>query len=156
MIQMQVRQATAQDYSAVETLVIESFEPITWMRTLDTKFGVENGLDWRARWKIRVQKAFAGEIILLGEVGGVLAAMSGSTADQQGLLGFIDLLAVSRTHQGHGYGREMLNATLHHLKKLGMRYVHLDCLTDNDKANALYESEGFVEVARHIRWWRKI
>jgi hypothetical protein len=34
--------------------------------------------------------------------------------------------------------------------------VNLDCLTDNDSANALYASEGFEEVARHIRWFRKL
>ena len=43
-----------------------------------------------------------------------------------------------------------------HMKSLGAQYVNLDCLTDNDSGNALYRSEGFEEVARQIRWFRKI
>jgi ribosomal protein S18 acetylase RimI-like enzyme len=50
----------------------------------------------------------------------------------------------------------MLRATMGHLRERGASYVHLDCLTGNDNGNALYESEGFEEVARHIRWFRKI
>jgi ribosomal protein S18 acetylase RimI-like enzyme len=50
----------------------------------------------------------------------------------------------------------MLRATLQHLKKLGAGYVYLDCLTTNEKANRLYEDEGFEEVARQIRWFRKL
>jgi hypothetical protein len=34
--------------------------------------------------------------------------------------------------------------------------VNLDCLTDNAAGNALYASEGFEEVARHVRWFRKL
>ena len=50
----------------------------------------------------------------------------------------------------------MLRGVIEHLKGVGIQYVHLDCLTDNEAGNALYESEGFEEVARHIRWFRKI
>ena len=42
------------------------------------------------------------------------------------------------------------------MKNLGAQYVYLDCLTDNDTANALYRAAGFAEVARQIRWFRKI
>jgi ribosomal protein S18 acetylase RimI-like enzyme len=103
-----------------------------------------------------VQKAFAEQMVLLGEVDGALCAVSSSSLDQSSALAYIDILAVACSHQQHGYGREMLKETLQHLRKLGMRYVHLDCLTGNGRANALYESEGFEEVARHIRWFREL
>ncbi len=32
-------------------------------------------------------------------------------------------------------------------------HLHLDCLVENDAGNRLYRSEGFVEVAWHIRWF---
>jgi ribosomal protein S18 acetylase RimI-like enzyme len=156
MMQMQIREASPHDFPAIETLVLDSFEPITWARTLDAKYGPLNGADWRTRWKARLQKIFESQIILAGEVGGVLTAMSSSTLDRQAALAYIDLLAVSRAQQAHGYGREMLRATMQHMKGLGAQYVHLDCLTGNDNANALYASEGFEEVARHIRWFRKL
>ena len=156
MIQMQIRQASALDYPGIEKLVLDSFEPITWFRTLDAKYGPLNGLDWRARWTLRLQKAFTEQIVLVGELDSVLTAMSSSTVDPHAALGYIDILAVACNQQQHGYGREMLNATLRHLQGLGMQHVHLDCLTTNERANALYESEGFEEVARHIRWARRI
>jgi ribosomal protein S18 acetylase RimI-like enzyme len=50
----------------------------------------------------------------------------------------------------------MLRGIIDHLKSLGCQYVNLDCLTNNDAGNSLYEAEGFMEVARHIRWFRKV
>ena len=45
---------------------------------------------------------------------------------------------------------------MRHMKSFGAQYVYLDCLADNDTANALYRAEGFMEVARQIRGFRKI
>jgi len=82
--------------------------------------------------------------------------MSSSTFDRDSALGYIDVLGVSPAFQGQGLGREMLGATIDHLKTLGCRYVNLDCLTDNDGGNALYRNEGFEEMARHIKWFKKL
>jgi ribosomal protein S18 acetylase RimI-like enzyme len=156
MEKMQIRPATPPDYPDVEKLVMESFEPVTWARRVDERFGPLNGLDWHARWRLRLRKAFAEQIILVGAVDGVLTAVSTTALDRHAALAYIDILAVARGAQRHGYGRQMLRATIGHMKELGARYVNLECLTGNDNANALYESEGFEEVARHIRWFRKI
>lgn len=153
---LQIRPAEEQDYPVVERLIIDSFEPITWARTLEEEFGPLNGLNWRARWELRLKKVLTEQMVLLGYAADELAAVSTSTLDTAAALGYIDILAVGRSHQGHGYGREMLRAAMAHLRELGASYVNLDCLTTNDSGNALYESEGFVEVARHIRWFRKL
>jgi ribosomal protein S18 acetylase RimI-like enzyme len=151
-----VRLASPADYEPIQRLVIAAFEPITWQKKLEEHFGRLNGCDWQARWHDRLQKIFATQIVLLGEQDGKLAAVATATIDQRTALGFIDVLAVSREFQGQGLGREMLRATMQHLKTLGCRYADLDCLTDNDAGNSLYVSEGFTEVARHIRWFREI
>lgn len=151
-----IRPTTPADHAAIERLVIDAFEPITWQKKLDARFGPLNGLDWQARWHERLQMIFATQIILLGESGGKLAAVATATIDQPAALGFIDVLAVGPEFQGQGLGREMLHGTMQHLKSLGCQYVNLDCLSDNDAGNALYASEGFEEVARHIRWFRKL
>lgn len=150
------RPADARDFPQLETLVIDSFEPITWIKKLDAKFGPLNGRDWRARWQARLRTVFDTEVILLAESEGAMCAMASATIDRESALGFIDLLAVGREFQGRGFGREMLRAIIKHLQGLGCQYVQLDCLTDNDTGNALYRSEGFEEVARHIRWFRRI
>jgi len=151
-----IRPATSADHAAIEHLVLESFEPITWQKKLDARFGPLNGRDWRARWQSRLHKIFAKQTVLIGEADGQLAAMASASVDREAALGFIDVLAVHRDLQGCGYGREMLRGMIEHLRRLGCHHVNLDCLTDNDAGNALYASEGFEEVARHIRWFRKI
>jgi len=93
---------------------------------------------------------------LAGESGGEIVAMSSGTLERDDALAYIDLLAVDRRFQGRGHGREMLRGMMQHMKGLGAQYVHLDCLTDNDTANALYRAEGFEEVGRQVRWFRRI
>jgi len=151
-----IRPARPSDFAALETLVIESFEPITWQKKLDETVGPLNGRDWRQRWAARLHHIFRTQEVLLGESAGELAAMASATVDREAALGFIDVLAVGRSFQGLGLGREMLRGMIQHLKGLDCHFVHLDCLTDNDPGNALYQAEGFEEVARHIRWFRKI
>lgn len=150
------RLAQPADWPRLETLVIDSFEPITWQKKVDARLGPLNGRDWRARWQARLQKIFATQIVLVGETLGEPAAMASGTIDADSALGYIDVLCVGRAFQGRGLGREMLRAMLDHLRSAGCQFVNLDCLSDNDSANALYASEGFTEVARHIRWFRKL
>jgi ribosomal protein S18 acetylase RimI-like enzyme len=150
------RLAEAPDHQKIEEMVIESFEPITWFKKLDDRIGPLNGRDWRMRWKDRLRHVFETEIVLLGERGGELAAMSSGTLDHDAALAYIDLLAVDRRFRGCGHGREMLREMMQYMKALGGQYVYLDCLTDNDTGNTLYRAEGFEEVARQVRWFRRI
>ena len=150
------RTATADDFAPLERMVIDSFEPITWAKKLEDRFGPPNGRDWRGRWHDRLQGVFQTQHILLAETEGTICAMASAAIERPAAMALMDVLAVGCEFQGRGYGREMLRAMMAHLKRLGCQYVHLDCLTDNDAGNALYESEGFVEVARHIHWFRAI
>ena len=140
----------------LERMIIDAFEPITWMKKADERFGPLNGRDWRQRWQSRVAHIFATQIVLLGETGGAIVAMASATIDPAARLGFIDLLAVDQRFQGRGYGREMLRGMLKHMKERGAVHAHLECLADNDAGNSLYRAEGFEEVARFIRWFIRI
>jgi ribosomal protein S18 acetylase RimI-like enzyme len=147
------RMATPDDLPRIERMIIDAFEPITWYRKLELELGPLNGVDWRARWRNRLEAVFATQVIMVGEfVGEVVAAATG-TYDPLAAMGFVDLLAVDRAHQGRGWGRAMLRAFLDHLRAQGARYCNLECLVDNDPGNALYESEGWRVVARMNRWF---
>ena len=150
------RPAEARDYQKIQDMVIESFEPITWFKKLDARIGPLNGRDWRMRWEARMRQVFDKQIVLVGETGDGVAAMSSGTIDQDAALAYIDLLAVDRRFHRRGYGKEMLRGMMRHMQDSGAQYVYLDCLTDNDAANTLYRAEGFGEIARQIRWFRKI
>jgi ribosomal protein S18 acetylase RimI-like enzyme len=155
-MQLEFRLATREDQAVLTPLVIDSFEPITWQKKLDQGFGPLNGRDWRERWKARLENIFRTQIVLVGESAGQIAAMATASVDQASALAFIDVLAVARGFQGQGLGRQMLRGICQHLRTLGCQSVNLDCLADNDAGNALYESEGFTEVARHIRWFKRL
>jgi ribosomal protein S18 acetylase RimI-like enzyme len=155
-MQLKFRLATESDHAALEKLVIDSFEPITWQKNLDAKIGPLNGCDWRQRWANRLQKIFATQIVLVGEFDNQLAAMASATIDRQSALGHIDVLCVGAGFQGRGFGRQILRGISEHLKTAGCHYVQLECLTTNEPGNSLYKSEGFQEVARHIRWFKTL
>ncbi|HZT33930.1 MAG TPA: GNAT family N-acetyltransferase [Bryobacteraceae bacterium] len=153
---LQFRLARPTDYARLEQLAIDSFEPITWVKKTDERFGPLNGKNWRERWQSRFRKAFDSQQVLVGEAEGEIVAFASGTIDDETRLGFIDLLGVDRREQGKGYGRQMLRGMLQYMKEQGAVHANLECLTDNDIGNNLYRSEGFEEVARHIRWFIKI
>lgn len=150
------RLATPADYQPLEELVLAAFEPITWLKKADERFGPLNGRDWRARWKTRFFNIFETQIVLIGEDQGEIVAIASGTIDRLSKLGYIDLLGIAQRHQGKGYGREMLRGMLRHLKEQGAVHAHLECLTTNEVGNKLYRSEGWEEVAHSIRWFIKI
>ena len=153
---LQFRLAVPADHQRLRAMVIESFEPITWFKRVDERFGPLNQKDWRQRWQERLDVSFQCETILVGlEEGGIVAYASG-TIDADTRTGFIDLLAVDRRRQGRGYGRAMLRGMLQYMKEHGAVHANLECLADNEIGNNLYRSEGFEEVARSIRWFRRI
>jgi ribosomal protein S18 acetylase RimI-like enzyme len=155
-VPLSFRSVAPSELSRFEALVIDAFEPITWARKVDELYGPLNGKDWRERWRLRLANIFETQILLAGEVDGEPVAFASATLDSAAALGYIDLLAVGRRFQGKGYGRAMLRGMLRHLKEKGARYAHLDCMTTNEAGNNLYRSEGFTEVARHIRWFIRI
>ncbi|MDA1313224.1 MAG: GNAT family N-acetyltransferase [Acidobacteria bacterium] len=150
------RLARPDEHAHLKRMIIDTFEPITWSKPADGRFGLMNGLDWRDRWNLRLEKVFAHQIILVGELDGKVAACATGTYEEPTAMGFVDILSVGQTFQGQGLGREMLRGMIEHFKSLGGAYVHLDCLTTNEVANNLYKAEGFEEAMRSVRWMKKL
>ena len=46
-----------------------------------------------------------------------------------------------------GIARRLLNAAEDHVRSLGVSFVSLEVIGDNEPALALYRSEGYVEVS---------
>lgn len=150
------RLAIDTDLPALEEMIIASFEPITWYRKVEEAFGNLNGHGWLDRWHLRMQRIFDEQIIFVGEVDGMIVAAATGTADPMTKLGYVELLAVGREHQGKGYGKAMLNAMLDHFRARGMEHATLDSLISNETANALYRNEGWTCMASSYHWMRKL
>ena len=147
---MNFRLARPEDYPTIEPLIIDSFEPISAYVDVEAKMGPFNGHGWRSRWQNRIRKAFDTQIVLVGEERGEVVAYASGVIDEAEKLALLDILAVDRRHHGKGYGRSMLRAYLDHVKQLGAQAVNLECLSDNNAGNSLYESEGFKDVFRTV------
>jgi ribosomal protein S18 acetylase RimI-like enzyme len=150
------REPTPTDHDALVAMVVESFEPISWYRKLDARLEPLNGRTWDLRFEDRLRDALATQYVLIGEDGGKAVTYASGTYDERSRAAFLDLLAVAKGAQGGGLGRAALREFERRMRGRGALYLHLDCLTDNDPGNRLYESEGFFEAARQIRWFKKI
>lgn len=153
---MNFRLARPEDYATIEPLIIDSFEPISAYVDVEASMGLLNGHGWRSRWQNRIRKAFDTQIVLLGAENDQIVAYASGAIDEAEKLALLDILAVDRLQHGKGYGRSMLRAFLDHVKQLGAQAVNLECLSDNSVGNSLYESEGFEDVFRTVRWFKKL
>lgn len=153
---MTIRPADTSDHELLIEMVTEAFGPITWYRKAEARYGKPGGCDWRELWRQRMTKALAGRINLVGEADGSVAAFASGAYNPKSRIAFLDILAVRPGLQGKGLGREMLRAFCDHVRGLGAEFVDLECLTDNEAGNRLYESEGFEEAMRSIRWMKRL
>jgi [ribosomal protein S18]-alanine N-acetyltransferase len=66
----------------------------------------------------------------------------------------IQTIAVSAESRTRGRGRTLLTALLAEASARGVREVFLDVRDDNEVAQTLYRSEGFVEIGRRPRYYQ--
>jgi ribosomal protein S18 acetylase RimI-like enzyme len=151
-----LRFATADDLPRLIEVSLAAFGPITWQRTVDTRFGPLQGLDWRERWRRRVERALQEQtfLVLLDE--GQMVGYACGTLDAAIGLGHLDILAVEPACQGRGYGRRLLHAFEDWVRSQGGSHLTLESLTDNETANELYRQEGYEALASHFNWFKKI
>ncbi len=65
----------------------------------------------------------------------------------------ITSIAVSRDHQGQGYGKMLLEFILDRAKDDGCEVVSLEVRVDNDRALRLYEKYGFVTMRKRSHYY---
>jgi ribosomal protein S18 acetylase RimI-like enzyme len=152
-----IREAPAEEEGAVVDLICRAFEPITMFRRIEEKLGPFNRRSWKERLRARTEKSVGIRTVLVGIDGRsqiVATALGGY--DPAFRLAFLDMLAVEPECHGQGCGREMVRAFEEWAREQGAEAAHLDCLTDNDAGNKLYEAEGYSEVARQIIWVKRL
>ncbi|HIC90022.1 MAG TPA: GNAT family N-acetyltransferase, partial [Anaerolineae bacterium] len=62
-----------------------------------------------------------------------------------GRRGYIHHLAVYRRHRHKGIGRELVERSLHALKRVGIRKCHIFVFSDNQEAIAFWKHIGWTE-----------
>ena len=94
------------------------------------------------------------EIEILAVVDGYVAGTAGieSVGSKEKILHRADFgISLDKAYWGLGIGRALTRACIECAKKAGYRQLELNVVAENERAIALYESEGFVEYGRNPR-----
>lgn len=134
---MTLRTATGDDLGAIMTIERASFPTDAWSESLmAAELASPHG-----RYLVDVE---AGRVV---GYGGVRAVRGAADAD-------IQTIAIAEAARGAGRGRALLRALLGEARECGAREMFLEVRADNPVAEALYASEGFVEIARRPRYYQ--
>ena len=134
---MSLRAATPQDLDAIMALERASFPTDAWSDTM-----------------MRAELASRHGSYLVLEEDGRLIGYGGIRAVQGGTDADIQTIALAQSARGTGRGRRLLRSLLAQAGERGAREVFLEVREDNPVAQALYLSEGFVEIARRPKYYQ--
>ncbi|MEZ3159213.1 ribosomal protein S18-alanine N-acetyltransferase [Microbacterium sp. BWT-B31] len=134
---MTLRPATASDLDAIMALERASFPRDAWSEA-SMRAELESPHGW---YVVDIEAG-----VLVGYAG--LRAVRGA-ADAD-----IQTIAICSAFRGRGRGRAILEALLVEASARGASEVFLEVRADNPVAQALYASEGFVEIARRPRYYQ--
>lgn len=134
---MSLRPATADDLGAIMALERSSFPTDAWSEaTMAAELTGEHG-----HYLVDEQD---GRVV---GYGGLRALRGGADAD-------IQTIALAPEVRGQGRGRALLQALIAEAVDRGARELFLEVRADNPVAEALYASEGFVELGRRPRYYQ--
>ena len=91
---------------------------------------------------------------LVAEEAGRLVGYGGVRVPRGAADADIQTIAIAEAARGAGRGRTLLRALLGEARECGAREMFLEVRADNPVAEALYASEGFVEIARRPRYYQ--
>lgn len=134
---MTLRRATGDDLAGIMTLERASFPSDAWSEAM-----MREELASPHGWYVVDEEAGR----LVGYAG--LRAVSGARdAD-------IQTITIAEASRGRGRGRGLLRALLEEAAKRRVTDVFLEVRADNPVAQALYASEGFLEIGRKPRYYQ--
>jgi ribosomal protein S18 acetylase RimI-like enzyme len=84
------------------------------------------------------------------EVIGYVVLTLGYSIEHGGRDGFIDDLYLVPPARGRGVGATVLDFALEQARGLGIRTLHLEVESGNERATSLYRSRGFAENGRRL------
>ena len=97
------------------------------------------------------------EVYLLADVDGAIVGSAGidCVGMREKLRHRAELgIDVDRAYWGLGIGRALVRACIDCARQAGYAQLELDVVADNERAIALYRSEGFVEYGRNPKGFR--
>ena len=147
-----IRRARPEDAEAILDYVRVMFQESSWFTltepdefdlTVEAQTALLEAVDWERGDQFWVAESE-------GAIVGTLTARPHGRRKMHHRLEFG--MSVARSHWGQGIGRGLLRRCLEEARQNPhIHKVVLDVFADNDRALALYRSEGFVEEGRQVR-----
>ena len=149
-----LRQSTAQDAEGVLRNFVLNHAQTDYLTTYpdEIPFTVEQEAQY-----LQGKADSPDEVELVAEVGGLIVGQAGIRS-----LGRADKvkhratygISIDRDYWHLGIGRALTKACIQLAKQAGYLQLELEAVADNEKALALYESEGFREYGRNPKGFR--
>ncbi|MFG6446424.1 ribosomal protein S18-alanine N-acetyltransferase [Microbacterium sp. P07] len=133
---MSFRPATPDDLEAIMVLERASFQGDAWSDAV-----------------MRAELASEHTWYVVAQTAGGIEGYAGLRAPAGGTDADVQTIALAESARGRGRGRALLRQLLTEASRRGMREVFLDVRDDNDTAQKLYRSEGFVEIGRRPNYY---
>ena len=149
-----LRNGTAADGQTVLDLFDLTHEQTDWLLTYadENSFSAEQESEF-----LQARTDSPDEIEILAEIDGKVVGMAGVSrggrmdkVKHRAELG----ISIDRDFWGLGIGRALTKACIECAEKAGYAQLELDVAAQNERAVALYESEGFVEYGRNPKGFR--
>ncbi|HEX5856796.1 MAG TPA: ribosomal protein S18-alanine N-acetyltransferase [Microbacterium sp.] len=134
---MSIRRATPEDLEPIMALENASFPTDAWSSAM-------------MREELRSPH---GHYIVL-ETAGRVVGYAGLRSPRGAMDADIQTIAIAEAARGRGRGRELLRTLIAEASSRGARDLFLEVRADNPVAQALYASEGFIEVGRRPRYYQ--
>lgn len=150
-----LRNGTKQDGKAALDIFLLTHEQTDYLLT----YPDENSSMTAAQEGEYLQKRTdsSNEIEILAVVDGLVVGSAGfdSVGTKEKIRHRADFgISIDQKYWGLGIGRALTNACIECAKEAGYAQIELTVVSENKKAIALYESEGFVEYGRNPRGFR--
>ncbi|GAA5205089.1 ribosomal protein S18-alanine N-acetyltransferase [Microbacterium kyungheense] len=134
---MTLRPATGDDLAAIMTLERASFPTDAWSEAM-----------------MREELASPHGWYVVDDEAGRLVGYAGLRAVKDAKDADVQTITIAEASRGRGRGRAMLRALLAEAVSRGVADVFLEVRADNPVAQALYVSEGFLEIGRKPRYYQ--
>lgn len=135
---MSRRAATAADLDAIMAIETTSFPEDSWSRE-----------------SMAAELAGEHSHYLVDEDEGRIVGYAGLRAVRGSADADVQTIALAPSYRGQGRGRALLRDLIAEASRRGARELFLEVRADNPAAQELYRSEGFAEIGRRPRYYRR-
>ena len=138
-------------------LTVSVWEKVSIAKNITDRVGPINGHPWTDHKADQILAELnKADVVLVAEISGQIAAFATLLYDAKYAIGVLGHLGVSRDIQNKGIGRRLVRESLARMRRDGMKYARIDTLAQNPRAAHLYQSEGFIEIARSIHFFQPL